>query len=73
MFTVVDHHVFVWVEADYKFTGTATTEFFDAPDPAIVGHVVFGLRMSQIPNLADVVRDCGCSSGLAQLVGVVQD
>jgi hypothetical protein len=45
VFTVVDHHVFVWVEADHKFTGTATTGFFDAPDPEIVGHVVFGLGL----------------------------
>jgi hypothetical protein len=41
---MVDHHAFIWVEANRKFAGTTAAGFFDAPDAAISGQVmVFGM------------------------------
>jgi hypothetical protein len=73
VFTVIDHHTFIRVEADRKFTGTTATGFFNAPDAAIAGQVVFRLEMPQVPNLAYVVRNGGGAPGFAQLVCVVQN
>jgi hypothetical protein len=65
---VVNHHAFIRVKADRKFARTAAAGFFDAPDAAIAGQVVFRLGMSQVPDLAHIIGNSSLRLSPSSLV-----